>query len=226
MIIHRYAREKGAYVYLNDDVMLRGDGAGDNPASAFGSFMHQALLRMTVIPQSKMPSFLRIGRKTVDTLVVGEELALPAPGSEGRERFRFYAFGRGEKLGGFVRTGDAVAAAEADYGYVTDDNGCLVWCWKAKQESRLLTAAGLPAEPAADACDVSGSSLRAYMSFLDSGKPLLWISPDKGPLWLIGYEWQNGILYDPLSGETLRMTQDELEAALHRRDNTVWCPKT
>ncbi len=224
VVIHRYARDNGRYVYVNDDVMLRGDGGNENAGKGFASYNHPTLMKMMVVPLSKLPSYLRIESSRVDSLIGGAELVLPASSAETEEKAAFYAYGGGRMKACAVSAAEAVRAAEEDYGYVTDREGRLYWCWKAKNEEKKLPAGLLPAVPAASqAVDVSGCSLRAYMSFLDSGRPLCWVSPEGRTLWIVGYEWQNALLYDAASAENSKMTQEALSEALLRRDNTVWC---
>ena len=59
--------------------------------------------------------------------------------------------------------------------------------------------------------NLSGCTLRQLFYYLDAGTPVVAVSPDREFLLLVGYDQYNVDLYDPLSGETYKMGQNDAE---------------
>ena len=53
--------------------------------------------------------------------------------------------------------------------------------------------------------------------------PVRWISPDRGEVWLIGYKGDECTVYDPQARNSYILMQDEIEEAIVRNDNYLWC---
>lgn len=220
--LHRYAKAAGLYQYLNDDVLLRSDSAAKTPASPVSRYTHKTLKRMFVIPIGKLPSYLRMEVTASKGVLPGRVLTLPDTGTADVPPVRYLAFGKGRMLGEMTTPGAAIALAAADYGYALSSEGRLIWAWSAKKEETELPVGAIRTD-LAEALDISGASFRTLSFFLDRDMPVKWTSPELGIRWIIGYEWQNAILYDPGKREVYRMGQDELAAKIERNSNYLWC---
>ena len=217
IIIHRYARnEEGGYVAKADDVLLRSDSETRTAAAAVTTYKHETLKRVAMLAVSKLPSYQRLTLESGPVLKEGRRLSAAGTG----DTFAgCYACGGGNFLGAFETAGDAIAAASPYYGYVTDARtGRLVWCWSVKR-SRAEISPGSVRTDLAESLDLCGVSFRNLMYFLDAGTPVRWISPDRGTLWIVGYDSQNVLVYDPASRETSKLPQEEVDEAILRHDN-------
>ena len=221
ILIHRFSRDNGKYVYLNRDVMLRGDG-DSQPRTSFITQMHPTLKKQAVLVQGKLPSSLRIDLEKIRMYSVGPELTLPVAGNSLEAAGTCFAYGKGETLGVFSTPGEAVRAAGQYYGYVLDRSGELIWCWSPSREEQILEPSPELFEEEGSLLSLTGADLRELYYYLNRGKAVKWISPDRGTKWLIGYEWQKVVLYDPVSGTTLRMTQTGFGNAIARDNNYLW----
>ncbi len=221
IIVRRYAvKADGTYMEEADDVLLRGDSDTKPTAGGISTYTHDTLKRLTMIPVSKMPSYLRLTVDHVSSVIEGQQLILPDSGEDAPDAF--YAYGRGSLLKTAETPGEAIAAASPDYGYVIDSrNGCLIWSWSVKKEGKELSPGSIRTD-LARRLDLTGASFRNLQYYLDNDIPVRWISQDLGERWIIGHEWQKGILYDPETQETERMAQEELEKAILRNDNYLW----
>ncbi len=221
IIVSRYAlKADGIYLEEADDVLLRSDSETKPGQAGVSSYTHETLKRLTMIPMSKLPSYLRLTEEHTGTVIEGRKLVLPDTGGESPDVY--YARGCGRLLGVFAVPGEAIAAASPDYGYVIDSRDAgLVWAWSVKKEGKELSPGAIRTDLQRH-LDISGASYRNLQYFLDEGIPVRWISPDLGERWIIGYEWQKGILYDPVTQETERMAQEDLEKAVLRHDNYLW----
>ena len=59
--------------------------------------------------------------------------------------------------------------------------------------------------------NLSGCTLRQLFYYLDRGTPVIAVSADQDFLLLTGYDQYNVDVYDPLSGETSKMGQNDAE---------------
>ncbi len=221
VIIHRFRRQSGRYGYLDADVMLRSDG-DTPPSAAFSAYTHETLKKMAVLSYGKLPSSLRIEQESVRLFAAGSELTLPSAGEAPASQRHYYAYGKGQLRGVYAAPGEAIAACIQDYGYVMDENSSVVWCWCPRLEAKQLAPGTEAAADREKARDLTGASLRALLYYLNNDIPVLWSSPDLGIRWLMGYEWQNVVLYDPGTGWTYRMRQTVFESNLERDNNYLW----
>ncbi len=221
IIVRRYARQAdGAYLEKEDDVMLRSRSETKPQSDGVSSYTHEGLGRLIMIPVNKLPSYLRLETEIAAEVIRGPELSLPKADENTPDLF--CAYGRGRLLKTTAALGEAIAEASADYGYVTDSrDGRIVWAWSVKQEKKELSAGAIRADLPRHV-EISGASYRNLQYYLDAGIPVRWISQDLGERWIIGHEWQKGILYDPQTRKTERMAQEELEKAILRNDNFLW----
>ena len=222
--IHRFGRnQEKAYQYMPADVMLRNDG-GPSENSGFGEYQHDSLMKMTVLSYARLPSSLRIARRTADTYIPGRMVSLPAAEvkTEGKH---FYAYGRGAYLGMCDQPGEAISLAGPDYGYVLDETGSLIWCWSPRGEVQSLTPSPNPLKEEDKIGCLTGATFRQLVYYLNEGIPLYWVAPEQGALWLIGYDWDEAVLYNPQSGMTSRIELTELDNLLKRDNNYLWYSK-
>ena len=221
IIVHRYAvKNDGKYLEEADDVLLRGDSEVKPSADAVSSYTHDTLRRLTMIAMNKLPSYLRLTTENTSEVIEGRKLTLP-DGAAGAPDV-CYAYGRGRLIAVTKTPGEAIALSAPDYGYVIDArDGRVIWAWSVKKEKAELSSGAIRTDLERH-MDLTGAAYRNLLYYIDSGIPVRWISQDGGERWLIGYEWQRGILYDPVTQETMRMAQEELEQAILRNDNYLW----
>ncbi len=217
--IHRFRLQNERYRYADNDVMLRGDGSS-SPTSPFVNYKHPTLMRTQVLSLAKLPSYLRIAQSSIGMYRVSEELSLPDSGAAAEAAPRYLAYGKGELIGIFDTAGKAVAAAGECYGYVLRSDGTLLWCWSVRKESAEISPSETGLVGRAE--NLSGASFRELYYYLNKGIPVLWSSPEYGSRWIIGYEWQNAILYDPDRGRTYRADQETFAEMIGRENNYLW----
>ena len=218
--VHRFSLKSSRYYYADIDVMLRGDSAGNSGAS-FGTYNHETLRRMAMLNLPKMPSYLRIEKSYPNLFQAAQTLALPDSGKAQTGQAKYYAYGGGRLIGRFDTLGKAAAAAGDSYGYVIRSDGTLSWSWSARREKADISLSEtLNTETPQE---LSGASFRQLMYFLNQGTPVLWASPDKGELWIVGYDWQDAALYDPETQEITKIAQSEMTELIRRENNYLWC---
>lgn len=221
IIIHRFSRNDNSnYRYLEPDVMLRNEGSGTENLD-FSDIQDEYLMKLTVLSYARLPSSLRIERQVIRSFAWGTQIRLPE-GQQEERPLRYYAYGRGKLLGVTEELGKAIALAGTCYAYVLEESGRLVWCWSAKQDSRILPQVGTSFQPEAGVRQVTGATYRQLYYYINVGIPLYWVTPDLEPQWLIGYEWQNAVLFNPSSGVTYRMRQEVFEEYIARDNNYLW----
>ena len=221
IIVSRYARKTdGSYLEEDDDVLLRSGSETKPRTDGISAYTHEGLKRLTMIPMNKLPSYLRLEVEKTSEVIEGRLLELKG----GNDALAlFYAYGSGRLLKICTAAGEAIAAASPSYGYVTDArDGSLVWAWSVKKEKAELSAGAIRTDLPKH-MDLTGASFRNLQYYIDGGIPVRWVSQDLGERWIVGYEWQKGILYDPVSQTTERIPQEELEQAILRNDNYLWC---
>ena len=221
MELHRFVYTQGEYGYLSPDVMLRSDQPEGKPEH-FGSYKHENLKKMAVMRCPRLPSSLRIEQNA--TRLFSEGRQLNPPRSEQPASFfnRFYAYGKNGLTGVSGNLGQAIRLAGEAYGFVLSRDGEVIWKWVGRQEEIQLEVGENIMRPGDKWEEVSGLSLRELMSFLHDGKPVRWVSPDQGSIWLIGYEWKNVILYNPQNASLFRMLQTDFEEFIARDNNYLW----
>ena len=222
IIVHRYGQTKtgGYYIYADDDVLLRSDSETTAPSGGATTYQHETLMRVSMIPMSKLPSYLRLEMAGNLLIREGRMLSLPAAGNL---QAHYFAYGRGRLLGTYQSAGEAILAASPEYGYVTDaSDGRLLWTWTSKRSKRELSPGDIRSDLAKH-LDLSGASYRSLLYYIDRGMPVRWISPDRGEVWLIGYKGDECTVYDPQARNSYILMQDEIEEAIVRNDNYLWC---
>ncbi len=224
VVIHRFSRqaESGVYSYMDADVMLRNDGEG-NQTLDFSESQSETMMKTLVLSHARLPSSLRISRETADSFVPGAEISLPgAVGEEPLEQY--YAYGKGQLLAVCATPGEAIRIAAEAYAHVLDGTGRLIWCWSPRRESQVLPQVTTGFDGEKDPLNVSGAGYRPLLYYLNENLPIYWLAPDMTPQWVIGYEWQNVILFNPETGETYRMPQESFEESIRRDNNNLWIP--
>ena len=219
--IHRFARQAdGGYIYLEPDVMLRNDG---EPAEVltFTDYAHAGLKKLTVMSYAHLPASLRITRSSVSSFVSGRLVTLPSAEEKVYGK-QYFAYGRGALKGIGAQVGEAICLAGPDYGYVLDENGRMVWCWSPRGEVESLTPSPNPLADESKGGQVSGATFRQLVYYLNEGIPLYWLSPDREPRWLIGYNWNEVVVFNPQDGSSERVPIDELNAMIRRENNYLW----
>ena len=217
--IHRFLLQNERYRYADNDVMLRSDGSSST-VSPFAAYKHPTLMRTQVLSLAKLPSYLRIAQNSIGMYRASNDLLLPDSGQTAKESLCYLAYGKGRQLGIFDTAGEAIAAAGAGYGYVLRSDGTLLWCWSVRKEKAEIS----PSETGLIGFEenVSGASFRELYYYLNNGTPILWHSPEYGSRWIVGYEWQNAIIYDPVKGEIYREDQEVFAQMIERENNYLW----
>ena len=215
--VRRYAlSEEGKYAAKEDDVLLRSDGETKTGNTAVTTYKHDKLKRVVMLAADRLQAFRKLTAEPAPVLREGRVLPPKAAGSAFTG---CYAYGRGNYLGSFETAGSAIAQAAADYGYVTDAaTGRVLWCWSARKEKAEISPGAIRTD-LPKSLDLRGVSWRNLLYFLDVGMPVRWIAPERGERWIVGYERQEALIYDPTSGETSRLPQEEIDAAILRSDN-------
>ena len=125
-------------------------------------------------------------------------------------------------MGAFRHLGSAIHKAQEANGFVLSREGTLVWTWVGRRESAILEVGEDILSPGNQWEELSQVSLRDLMYFLHDKKPVRWVSPDQGELWLIGYEWKNVVLYNPQNANVFRMLQTDFDELISRDNNYLW----
>lgn len=219
--LHRYSYTEDQYSYLPADVMLRSHSP-DRETAYFSSYQHESLKKLAVLRISRLPSSLRIEQSTPRSVVEGKQLELPSVLRQQTYDKRFYAYGKESLMGAFNHLGSAIHKAQEANGFVLARDGRLAWNWVGRQESVILDIGEEILSPGNHGEDVSGASLRDLICFLHDKKPVRWVSPDQGELWLIGYEWKNVVLYNPQNANVFRMLQTDFDELISRDNNYLW----
>ena len=218
--IHRFEYLDRKYNYRGEDVILRSD-TDQSEVSRLTGFQHDGLKRMLILSYARLPSFLRIRSLSLGEIQMGRTVSLPK--TEAADQTAYYAFGNGRLLGKSDKPGEAIHMTSGSYGYVLDNRGRMEWSWCSRLEEKILEpGAAIWAEGAGGWKNVSHINLRELIYYLNNGKTVQWVSPERGSVWLTGYEWQNVVLYDPDSGVTERMLQSEFDELLKRENNYLW----
>lgn len=172
----------------------------------------------------------------------------------------YYVYGRGGMAGSYGTVREAVAAADAVMGVVTDKNQVLIWNRgdrktrtvisgfesRAQQESKNTLAAGLSAilnfekiypdvnyelEQGKNAREIlegnlearvlnlSGCSLSTVLYYVSRGKPVLALTGTSSAEVIVGYDPQNIILLDPVTGDTHKMGMNDSAAYFEESGN-------
>ncbi|MBO4872910.1 MAG: hypothetical protein J5496_05805 [Lachnospiraceae bacterium] len=224
MTIHRFGRgTDGEYLYMPTDIMLRNDGEAAE-TRGFSDYPHESLKKLTVLSYARLPSSLRITRQTAEVFIPGRSVSLPAAEDDDTGR-HYYAYGRGDFLGMRYQPGEAISLAGAEYGYVLDDDGELIWCWSPRGEVKSLTPSPNPLKDPEKIGNLTGANFRQLVYYLNEGIPVYWIAPEQQPLWLIGYDWDRVSLFDPQNGTNSQMDLTELDAMIGRDNNYLWYSK-
>ena len=215
--VRRYAlTENGEYAAKADDILLRSDSETGTGASPVTSYKHETLKRVLMLPMERMTSFQRI---TEETGLLLREGRRQSPADADDAFAGCYAYGGGNCLGSFETAGGAIAAAAADYGYVTDaQSGRLVWCWTARKDKAEISPGAIRTD-LPRSLDLCGVNYRSLLYFLDAGIPVRWISPAGGERWIVGYGQQGAAVYDPAEKETAFFSQEEFDEAILRSDS-------
>ncbi len=219
--IHRFGMTvDGEYHYLDRDVMLRNDGDPSENLD-FSDFPHETLKNLTVLSYARLPSSLRITRQSAESFVPGQSVSLPRAEDEQESRL-YFAYGRGALLGSRQEVGEAILLAGPPYGYVLDESGRLVWCWSARGEVKQLTPSPNPLAYEERGAQISGISFRQMVYYLNVGIPVYWVSPEMSPRWLIGYNWDEVLIFLPEDGSSYRLPIAELDSLISRENNYLW----
>lgn len=221
MEIHRFSFSEGKYSYLTPDIMLRSDAA-DQGSQYFTTVGSDTLKNMKVLKLERLPSSLRIEQTATRLFAEGQRLELPASHADAPYYYRCFACGSQGITGAYATLGEAAAAARDVYGFVLYRDGSLAWYWSGKQDEKVLEVGSGILDPGPDWENVSGVSLRELITFLNRDVPVRWGSPDRGDLWLIGYEWKNVVLYNPQNANVFRMLQSDFDEAIARDNNYLW----
>ena len=220
--VHRCTQEGSVYRNLNDDVLLHKKQT-DVSADIFTSYQSETLLRETVLPVGKLPSFLRLDTGAKPDVLLNTAFELPIYGTSGKETVRFLAYGRGRMQGIYPTLGAAVRAAEGDYGYVTDQSGVREWSWRTKQPTLQLSLEGVDRKNEdGQLRNVTGMSFRALTYFLNEGTPVKWVSQNGSVRWIIGYDRENAMIYSSADGKTSKVPLEELEKELRETYEFLW----
>lgn len=219
--LYRYGFMQDQYTYLPQDVMLRSQSA-ETPSDRFASYRHETLKKLAVLRINRLPSSLRIEQSLPRIFVEGKELELPSALRQQTYDLRFFAYGKEGLMGAFRHLGSAIHKAQEANGFVLSREGTLVWTWVGRRESAILEVGEDILSPGNQWEELSQVSLRDLMYFLHDEKPVRWVSPDQGELWLIGYEWKNVVLYNPQNANVFRMLQTDFDELISRDNNYLW----
>ncbi len=221
MEVHRFSDTNGTYGYLSPEIMLRSDAA-DSGSRYFTETDGGVLKKVQILKMERLPSSLRIGQNAARLFSEGPRLERPASRTETPYNLRYFACGSSGSAGAFRTLGEAVAEAAGFYGFVLGRDGSLAWYWDGRQTEKILEIGSEILDPGPDWEEVSGVSLRELITFLNRDIPVRWVSPDRGDLWLIGYEWKNVVLYNPENAGVFRMLQTDFDEAIARGNNYLW----
>ncbi len=220
ILIRRCSWRNKSFQYLEDDVMIRGDGVPPAEESLFRAYTHPTLMRMLLLPQTKLPSFLRIHTRDTEILRQTASLALPEHGRAEEKALRYYAFGSSLFPAVCRTAGEAIMKAAEKYGYVLDSTGRIIWLWKERLDRDPIVPEGGFSLPESGVLDISGTHFRQLIYFLDRKQPVCWISPDRGEYWIIGYDTDNAVLWR--GGDSITIPRTTLEKFILRECNYLW----
>ncbi|MBP3729332.1 MAG: hypothetical protein J6H18_03600, partial [Lachnospiraceae bacterium] len=221
LVIHRFSFTEGQYRYLEPDVVLRSDKSNSD-SGILSAHQHESLKSMQVLRCPGLPSSLRIDQDMTRAFVKGPVLGRLTQQHDALYSRRFFTYGKSGLMGSYSELGPAISAAGEANGFVMNREGGLAWFWASRRDEKIIEVGENVMNPGPEWEEVSGADLRELLTFLNEERPVRWVSPDHGDVWLIGYEWKNVIMYNPENANVFRMLQTDFDELIRRDNNYLW----
>lgn len=239
--VKRYERYgEHDYAYLDDDTIVCNTAVEEPYMEGVGWFASEIRRKLYFIQLDsevrsgrnvKVAAARRITYDQSDTIDL--QSGLPVSG------MRFYAYGQGRLLGIYEKFADAVNASYEKMGLVTDKNQRIVW----NRVNRNSTAS--IRDPQKEAYDIirslgeltesmetdnqvvildaRGCSVNQVLYFIGQGYPVLAYTENGNYVFLNGFDQYNVSIFDPSTGESIKMGLNDSAEYFQNRKNDFIC---
>lgn len=239
--VKRYERYgEHDYAYLDDDTIVCNTAVEEPYMEGVGWFASEIRRKLYFIQLDsevrsgrnvKVAAARRITYDQSDTIDL--QSGLPVSG------MRFYAYGQGQLLGIYEKFADAVNASYEKMGLVTDKNQRIVW----NRVNRNSTAS--IRDPQKEAYDIirslgeltesmetdnqvvildaRGCSVNQVLYFIGQGYPVLAYTENGNYVFLNGFDQYNVSIFDPSTGESIKMGLNDSAEYFQNRKNDFIC---
>lgn len=239
--VKRYERYgEHDYAYLDDDTIVCNTAVEEPYMEGVGWFASEIRRKLYFIQLDsevrsgrnvKVAAARRITYDQSDTIDL--QSGLPVSG------MRFYAYGQGQLLGIYEKFADAVNASYEKMGLVTDKNQRIVW----NRVNRNSTAS--IRDPQKEAYDIirslgeltesmetdnqvvildaRGCSVNQVLYFIGQGYPVLAYTENGNYVFLNGFDQYNVSIFDPYTGESIKMGLNDSAEYFQNRKNDFIC---
>ena len=237
--LKRLVKSGGAqYVFQNEDTIVCNEKLEEDPMEGIGWYASQDRGRQYFVQTDReiRAGHTRLQLPEAFSYEDSSTLELVS-GVPAEEELLFYSYGGGRYLGSSYDFQEAAAQAYDRMGYVTDQNGRMIWnrinrspiCnlkdpWTRSETFRTGLESFRKNGIYGDlmVLDGSGCSLNQMLYFIDKGIPVLAYTEGGSYLLLTGYDPYNVTLYSPDLQESWKMGQGDAAAYFEGLGNSFF----